>query len=145
MSKNIIDSTEEKLEQLPWNVGDIYPIDADMYERISGQMVGLEFDYLVIHDIYISSTKEVDTTVDELSLYVVMDVRFSNGEPNFVFIDTMRERTAGEYGCPDEYTCPECDGEVEVEDDNMPDVTCTECDWGMHDGNIWRNNSGDSL
>lgn len=144
MSRNITDSTEEKLDELPWNVGDIYPIDTDMYERITDQIVGLEFDYLVIHDIYVSSTNKVDTTVDDSSLYVVFDVRFSNGVPDFVFIDLMREKTSGEYGCPDsQYSCPECDGKVDVVDHNMPDVSCTECDWGMHKGNIWRHNSGD--
>jgi hypothetical protein len=133
-TRNVTEQTEEYLDSLPWEIGEIYEIRPGMYSETTNRMVKLDYKYVVLHDIYVTTSKPVHT--DGKHQMIVMDVRFSNGHDTFVFIDWMRALTVGD-NCPQsQYSCPECSGDIDVLNDNYPIIECSDCGWRMDDGRV---------
>ena len=132
-TKNVTEQTEEYLKNKPWEIGDIYEIKPMMFSETTNIMVELEYNYVVLHDIYVTTSK----TVHEDGKYemIVMDVRFSNGIDSFIILDVFRNGIIGN-GSDAQYSCPECSGDIDVLDNNYPIIECSECGWKMNEGTV---------
>lgn len=123
---NVTEQTEEYLKDKPWEIGEIYEIEPGFFRAITNMSVALDYNYLVLHDIYVTTSKPVH----ENGKYemIVMDVRFSNGIDSFIILDAFEDGIVRNRNDA-QYKCPECSGNIDVVNNNYPKIKCSECGW----------------